>query len=678
MENRQKGKTVLAICILMIMTLWIQAFFGQEVALASDTEGVCGSDLSWGYADGVLEITGTGSMEDYGDNHFAPWYDLREEIQEIRLPDGLTSIGEFAFLGCTNVRSVYIPDTVEAIGSYGFAECERLQTIHLSSQLEQIGDSAFEGCTALEKMDLPDTVTYIGTKAFYRCESLTTITVPSSVTGMGVGVFAYCTSLVRATINASITLLPSWTFYGCTRLADVSLAAGIEKADGYVFQGCDSLSTIYTQSHDADVAEKIRESMETENENKGLDGLVAIYDMPTSSNVYTEDESSTTQIQVIETEGIIAVVYDQSQKTDESSKSSVSVSTIIGDSAGWSALKEISDKLADGNRTETPVINVQLYDQQNGADDLWTTPVVYGSDLSQFAEESVILNITTADDTVWSFHMENLSADEIKEDYQLGVTVSSVDTEKVGIDASAAYQIAFMDSVDLEATVGVYLSKEEAYQYGTLYQQSGSQLVKLQTAVIDADGRAWFDLSGVDTKTTYYVGINAVDVTLEEAVIPTSLYTQYGIEENNLTLLGDDGVTYQITGRTSSWGITGGKFAIYVAVAVGAVVLVVGMVMLTIYKSRQSKEKYARMAAEEGIAHGMVAAETTESGIIGNGTTAAKKAHTGPTGNESYSAGDEREKMSGKQNEAISSDLDEPIDEEKIRLEVLKELLEGK
>jgi hypothetical protein len=100
--------------------------------------------------------------------------------------------------------------------------------------------------------------------------------------------------------------------------------------------------------------------------------------------------------------------------------------------------------------------------------------------------------------------------------------------------------------------------------------------------------------------------------------------------------------------------------------------------MLTIYKSRQSKEKYARMAAEEGIAHGMVAAETTESGIIGNETTAAKKAHTDPTGNESYSAGDEREKMSGKQNEAISSDLDEPIDEEKIRLEVLKELLEGK
>ena len=98
-------------------------------ALAADIvdSGTCGaegdgSNLTWTLdSEGVLTISGSGDMYDYGLSG-APWYGIRSLVKSAVIADGVTSIGEKAFLYCTSLTSVTIPDSVTSIGKGAFYE----------------------------------------------------------------------------------------------------------------------------------------------------------------------------------------------------------------------------------------------------------------------------------------------------------------------------------------------------------------------------------------------------------------------------------------------------------------------------------------------------------------------------------------------------------------------------
>lgn len=140
-------------------------------------------------------------------------------------------------------------------------------------------------------------------------------------------------------------------------------------------------------------------------------------------------------------------------------------------------------------------------------------------------------------------------------------------------------------------TVGIRVPNA-GRQYATLYQDNEV----IQTTIVDNDGIAWFSLANVDSKTKYYLGINASDADLNEAIIPDTLAQEYGAE---YTLTDASGKQYQVTGRSSRWGITGSRFAIYVAVAIGGVVLIVTLIMVTINRFAKTKAHYAAKAAAD-------------------------------------------------------------------------------
>ena len=103
--------------------------------------------------DGTLTISGTGEMGNYSgfyenDEYFctAPWFDQHDKVKNIVIENGVTSIGDFAFYGCSSTISVTIPNSVTSIGHYAFIGCTNLTSITIPNSVTSIGNLAFYGC----------------------------------------------------------------------------------------------------------------------------------------------------------------------------------------------------------------------------------------------------------------------------------------------------------------------------------------------------------------------------------------------------------------------------------------------------------------------------------------------------------------------------------------------------
>ena len=129
------------------------------------------------------------------------------------IPEGVTSIGAYAFEGCLNLATITIPESVTSIGVFAFRGC-KFSSITIPEGVTSIGDWAFAFCSSLTAITLPEGVTSIGEDAFDGCSSLTTITIPESVTSIGRSAFLECTSLTSITIPESVTSIGAGAFSG--------------------------------------------------------------------------------------------------------------------------------------------------------------------------------------------------------------------------------------------------------------------------------------------------------------------------------------------------------------------------------------------------------------------------------------------------------------------------------
>ena len=224
------------------------------------TSGTCGDNLTWKYDifTDTLTISGTGAMSNYnnannGTGTFvttAPWRDYYDNMKTVIINAGVTSIGNYAFYGCTGITKVdytgtiaewcnisfrssrdnplcyahnlyindtlvtdlVIPDTVKVIKNYAFSDCTGLKSVTIKDGTKIINSEAFYGCTGLTSVTIGNSVTSIGDEAFFDCTGLTSVTMGNSVTSIGRSAFRYCTGLTSITIPDSVTSIDSSAF----------------------------------------------------------------------------------------------------------------------------------------------------------------------------------------------------------------------------------------------------------------------------------------------------------------------------------------------------------------------------------------------------------------------------------------------------------------------------------
>ena len=159
-------------------------------------------------------------------------------LTSVHIPDSVVAIGSEAFKGCGSLTSVHITDlaswcAIDFADSYA-NPLWRAKNLYLNGALinefvipdgvESIGNYAFYNCDSLTSVTIPDSVTSIGNYAFYDCDSLTSVTIPDSVTSNGNYAFYDCDSLTSVTIGDSVTSIGYQAFHGCDSLTSVTFA----------------------------------------------------------------------------------------------------------------------------------------------------------------------------------------------------------------------------------------------------------------------------------------------------------------------------------------------------------------------------------------------------------------------------------------------------------------------
>ena len=203
----------------------------------------------------------------------------------------VTSIGRYAFDGCTGLQSVNVPDSVISIGDGAFSNCSGLRNVNISNGVVNIGSYAFHKCIRIISIDVPESVSSIGMCAFAGCTLLANINIPENLTSVGEKIldktawydnqpdgvvyagnvlysykgtmttgtsinikdgirfilayaFKDCVNLTNISLPDSVISIGYDAFYGCTGLQSINIPDGVQKIAGNTFYQCKTLNNI--------------------------------------------------------------------------------------------------------------------------------------------------------------------------------------------------------------------------------------------------------------------------------------------------------------------------------------------------------------------------------------------------------------------------------------------------
>ena len=206
----------------------------------------------------TLTIAGNGKMKDWHSNIYLdqnnrtynrPWDDIKEIVTKIKIQQGVTNIGTYAFYYCSGLKSIEIPNSVTSIGYCAFWVCSSLIEISIPSEITRIEEGTFAHCSSLTTINIPEKVTVIDTEAFSSCSNLKNIILPSGVTRIGELAFIGCSSLEFIEIPSSVTSIGERAFGGCSGLRSIEIPNSVTSIGSNAFNNCSNLMSINVESN---------------------------------------------------------------------------------------------------------------------------------------------------------------------------------------------------------------------------------------------------------------------------------------------------------------------------------------------------------------------------------------------------------------------------------------------
>ena len=212
--------------------------------IPSYTEHIGRSAFQGAALESVALPEGVTSIEDYAFAH-------NDRLKEITLPQSLTSIGKYAFLWCAALESIALPDGVTSVGDKAFSTCISLKELALGAELLNAGCGLTEFCVALEKITVSENNEFFsdeGNCLTRKADSTVIAGCASSKIPAGteqIGEYAFCgqTQLGAIDFPDGLKKIGNYAF-SCTGLKELKLPRGLQRIGAYAFANCIELEYV--------------------------------------------------------------------------------------------------------------------------------------------------------------------------------------------------------------------------------------------------------------------------------------------------------------------------------------------------------------------------------------------------------------------------------------------------
>lgn len=157
--------------------------------------GSCGRKLYYVFdsASNELKIYGSGKMNDYAVARNTPWYSVADKIEKVTIDNGAESVGKNSMSGLTKITDISLPSTISSVGSYAFNGCTSLKSINFDN-VSSIGAYAFKGCSSLNSIKFSDKISVLETGTFEGCKSIDKVEMLNNFKTINKDAFKDCSS----------------------------------------------------------------------------------------------------------------------------------------------------------------------------------------------------------------------------------------------------------------------------------------------------------------------------------------------------------------------------------------------------------------------------------------------------------------------------------------------------
>lgn len=193
------------------------------------------------------------TINDIGQNAFL----YCTSLASVTIPNSVTNIGLEAFTYCNSLTGIFVdaanPSYCDVDGVLfnkkrtTLIQCPggKTGTFTIPNGVTSIVNWAFASCARLKSVTIPETVRTVG-GAFIGCTSLTSVAIPNSVIAIRNWTFNNCTSLTNITIGNSVTNIGNYALIGCTNLSSVYFGGNAPTVGGsLVFYRIDNVTVYY-------------------------------------------------------------------------------------------------------------------------------------------------------------------------------------------------------------------------------------------------------------------------------------------------------------------------------------------------------------------------------------------------------------------------------------------------